>query len=47
MNSFKKTADEVLNGLGVNPTLGLNDDEVKTSREKNGTNSFAKGKRCL
>ncbi|MBR3173524.1 MAG: calcium-translocating P-type ATPase, PMCA-type [Eubacterium sp.] len=45
MDSFKKTANEVLSGLGVNPTLGLNDEEVKTSREKNGTNSFGEGEK--
>lgn len=45
MDSFKKTANEVLNELGVNPALGLNDEEVKTSREKNGTNSFGEGEK--
>ena len=45
MDSFKKTSSEVLNELGVNPDKGLNDEEVKTSREKNGTNSFGKGKK--
>ncbi len=45
MDSFKKTANEVLNSLGVNPDTGLNDEEVKTSREKNGTNSFGEGEK--
>ena len=45
MDSFKKTASEVLNGLGVNPDTGLNDQEVETSREKNGTNSFGEGEK--
>ena len=45
MDSFKKTASEVLNGLGVNPDLGLGDEEVKASREKNGTNSFGEGEK--
>ena len=45
MDSFKKTANEVLNNLGVNPDTGLNDEEVKTSREKNGTNSFGEGEK--
>ncbi len=40
MDSFKKTAREVLDELKVNPTVGLNDEEVETSRKKNGTNSF-------
>ena len=45
MDSFKQTASEVLNELGVNPDKGLNDEEVKTSREKNGTNSFGEGEK--
>lgn len=45
MEFFKKTSNEVLNELGVNPALGLNDEEVKTSREKNGTNSFGEGEK--
>ncbi len=45
MDSFKKTANEVLNSLGVNPDVGLNDEEVKASREKNGTNSFGEGEK--
>ncbi|HAR91659.1 MAG TPA: hypothetical protein DCR28_00960, partial [Eubacterium sp.] len=40
MESYKKTAKEVLENLNVDPNVGLNDDEVKTSREKNGANSF-------
>lgn len=40
MDSFKKTAREVLNNLNVNPDNGLNDNEVEASRKKNGTNSF-------
>ena len=45
MDSFKQTAREVLNELGVNPDKGLNDEEVKTSREKNGTKSFGEGEK--
>ena len=45
MDSFKKTSNEVLNSLGVNPDTGLNDEEVKASREKNGTNSFGEGEK--
>ncbi|MBR2190469.1 MAG: calcium-translocating P-type ATPase, PMCA-type [Eubacterium sp.] len=45
MDSFKQTASEVLNELGVNPDKGLNDEGVKTSREKNGTNSFGEGEK--
>ena len=45
MDSFKKTASEVLSSLGVNPDVGLNDEEVKASREKNGTNSFGEGEK--
>ena len=45
MEFFKKTSNEVLNELGVNPALGLNDEEVKASREKNGTNSFGEGEK--
>ena len=40
MDSYKKTAKEVLDSLQVDPNVGLNDEEVKTSRKKNGTNSF-------
>ena len=40
MDSYKKTAREVLDSLQVDPNVGLNDEEVKTSRKKNGTNSF-------
>lgn len=40
MESYKKTAKEVLENLNVDPNVGLNDDEVKASREKNGANSF-------
>lgn len=45
MEFFKKTSNEVLNELGVNPALGLNDEEAKASREKNGTNSFGEGEK--
>ncbi|MBP5773491.1 MAG: calcium-translocating P-type ATPase, PMCA-type [Eubacterium sp.] len=40
MDSYKKTAKDVLENLNVDPNVGLNDDEVKVSREKNGANSF-------
>ena len=45
MNSYKKTANEVLSSLGVDPDKGLNTDEVRTSRENNGTNSFGEGEK--
>ncbi len=45
MDAFKQTASEVLKSFGVNPDVGLNDEEVKTSREKNGTNSFGEGEK--
>lgn len=40
MESYKKTAKEVLDNLNVDPNVGLNEDEVRASREKNGANSF-------
>ncbi|MCR5429689.1 MAG: calcium-translocating P-type ATPase, PMCA-type [Eubacterium sp.] len=45
MDSYKKTAKEVLNSLGVDSNMGLNTDEVNASREKNGTNSFGEGEK--
>ncbi len=45
MDGFKKTASEVLSELEVNPDKGLSEEEVKISRETNGTNSFGKGEK--
>ena len=40
MESYKKTAKEILDSLQVDPNKGLSNDEVEVSRKKNGTNSF-------
>lgn len=45
MDFFQRTSKEVLDEFQVDSSNGLSEEQVKKSREKNGTNEFSKGEK--
>lgn len=44
MKAFQETTEQTLGRLGVDPELGMNENQIEASRQQNGVNAFTRGK---